>query len=143
MPSKEELEFAELKEQFEEELNTPEGAHENLKAITEKLREHMQQHGNLLERANMLTAKGGDRREAYDHPSVDFACTARLWSAILSRSTGIPVHVDTKMVPVMMAAMKLSRLAGKLDHDDSALDIAGYMRTLEMVWESERERERS
>lgn len=90
---------------------------------------------NLLTIANELTS--GDRRAAYDHPSVDFQCTADLWKALLTRA-GYGTETDelpAEMVPVMMAAMKLSRLAGNLNHKDSAIDIAGYMRTLEMVWE--------
>lgn len=90
---------------------------------------------NLLLKANELTS--GDRRAAYDHPYVDFSCTADLWSAILRRAGLLKEgkQLEPEMVPVMMAALKISRLAGNLNHEDSAVDIAGYMRTLEMVWE--------
>lgn len=60
-----------------------------------------------------------------------------MWSAILTKSTGEWVKVDVEMVPLMMAAVKLSRLAGNPAHRDSAVDVAGYMLTLEKLWPEE------
>lgn len=95
--------------------------------------------GNLLKEADALTGGAGERREAYDHPSVDFGCTAALWTAVLRRAGLLSgeQQITAELVPVMMAVMKISRLSGNLHHRDSALDIAGYMRTLEMVWQND------
>lgn len=95
---------------------------------------------NILERANEITDAGGARREAYQHPSVDFRCTAALWTAVLQRQAArgefsFSGSLPTELVPLLMICVKLSRLAGQLDHEDSALDIAGYARCLEMLWE--------
>lgn len=84
---------------------------------------------NCLTQANDLTS--GDRRQAYDHPAVDFRCTAMMWTALLQR-TGT-MQITTEMVPIFMAALKLSRLVSNVTHADSIVDVAGYMRTLEMV----------
>lgn len=101
---------------------------------------------NLLEIANEVTGAGGARREAYGHPIVDFTCTATLISAVLARQSQAPKasfkftgSLPAELVPLIMVCVKLSRLSGQLDHADSALDMAGYARTLEMVWEKRRE----
>lgn len=92
---------------------------------------------NLLKKADEVTGDGGERRENYAHPAVDFGCTAQLWTALLQRAGLLDdlKEIPTELVPLMMIAVKLSRLGGNLTHYDSALDIAGYARTLEMLWE--------
>lgn len=122
-----------------------EGMHDDLNWLDEVLVTELERPVNLLEIANEVTGAGGARREAYAHPLTDFTCTAALISSVLRRQSAARGEFEfngslpAEMVPLIMMCVKLSRLAGKLDHADSALDIAGYARTLEMVWEKRRE----
>lgn len=82
---------------------------------------------NILQEAEKLVH--GDRQDDYGHPAIDWARTAKLWSAIL----------DTEIAPqraiLMMIAMKVSRLCDRYKHDSLA-DIAGYARVYEMIEET-------
>jgi hypothetical protein len=122
-----------------------EAMHDDLNWLDDTLVE-LEREPNLLEIANEVTGAGGARREAYGHPIVDFTCTAALVSAVLARQSKAPKAAFTftgalpaELVPLLMICVKLSRLSGQIDHADSALDLAGYARTLEMVWEKRRE----
>lgn len=131
-------------EAFYDDLNQLDDLSVELKELAETPR-------NILQRADEITGAGGARREAYQHPAIDFECTAGLLSAVLSRAsctTGTKPYnfhftgrLPKELIPLIMICVKLSRLSGQLDHEDSALDIAGYSRTLEMLWEWERERQ--
>ena len=95
----------------------------------------------ILDQAKKLTS--GDRRRDYGHPLEDFSCTAEIWTAILHR-TGLmnPMdHIPAELVALMMTAVKLSRLSSSPGHMDSIVDVAGYMRTQEMVLDKRRGRE--
>ncbi len=80
----------------------------------------------------------GDRHEAYGHPSVDFACTGRIWSSILERwlrTHGVSIDVpdlDPRVVALMMCGLKISRELHRPTRDNR-VDIAGYAETCEMV----------
>lgn len=62
----------------------------------------------------------GDRQGVYGDPLVSHERIAKLWSALLG------VEINAHQVAMMMAAMKLSRLAGQAEHKDSWVDLAGY-----------------
>jgi hypothetical protein len=81
---------------------------------------------NVLEEANTLTTT--DRQDDYGHPADDFARTATMWSAITGH------NIMTEHVPLMMIALKISRECNKHKRDN-LVDIAGYARTLELVYE--------
>lgn len=79
----------------------------------------------------------GDRGADYSHPLDDFGRTARMVNALLQHKLSQPVSEED--IALIMIAVKLSRLANKPDHRDSAVDIAGYAECYFMVRE-ERER---
>ena len=81
---------------------------------------------NILEEANTLVS--GERNTDYGHPADDFQKTADMWSVIL----GIPI--STQQMALCMIAVKISRLMHKPKRDN-LVDIAGYARTIEMLWE--------
>lgn len=62
----------------------------------------------------------GDREGVYGDPLVSHERIGKLWSALLG------VEINAHQVAMMMAAMKLSRLAGQAEHKDSWIDLAGY-----------------
>lgn len=74
-----------------------------------------------------------DRGDAYGHPYDDFTRSARMMSAVL----GVEVRAD--QVPLLMMAVKLSRLVETPTHRDSAVDIAGYAGCWEKVIQRQQE----
>jgi len=62
----------------------------------------------------------GDRNKSYQHPAIDYDCTAKLWSAILGHD------VTAYQAALCMVAVKLSRAARNVGHRDSLVDICGY-----------------
>ncbi len=73
----------------------------------------------------------GDRHESYGEPAVDFARTAKMWSAILG------MEVTAEQVPLCMICVKLSRLCHSYSRD-SAVDVAGYADTFVRTVEANR-----
>jgi len=62
----------------------------------------------------------GDREQQYGDPCEHFTRVAVIWSVLLD------VTIKPEMVPLMMAALKLDRLATDTSHADSAVDLSGY-----------------
>jgi hypothetical protein len=93
----------------------------------------------ILEEAQRLVH--GDRQGAYGHPIEDYACTGRLWSALLDRwlkDTGFLTQdqtlpdIDPKVACLMMGAMKMSREV-HLHKRDNLTDLAGYTECASMI----------
>lgn len=87
--------------------------------------------GELLAEAERLV--NGARNVQYGDPNADFQCTADLWNCYLNRITERDQalgHPGALLAPhdvaVMMALLKVSRLAWSPDKADSWLDLAGY-----------------
>lgn len=80
---------------------------------------------------NLVT---GPRQAAYGSPADDFSRTGQIWGALLNREP-----IPPEMVAVMMAALKLSRLAETPRHLDSRVDGIGYLIAMdEVIQELER-----
>ena len=82
---------------------------------------------NVLEEALRIT--GGDRQEAYGDALADAERFARIASAV----TGL--EIEPEHFPLIMIAVKLSRVSQGKWHRDSIVDIAGYARVAEKVHE--------
>jgi hypothetical protein len=78
---------------------------------------------NVCEEAIRLVH--GDRGDAYGPPGEDFTRTAVIMSTILG------VEVRPEQVPLLMIAVKLSRLVKSPQKRDSVSDICGYALTYE------------
>lgn len=77
---------------------------------------------STLETAAALIS--GDRRWVYGDAEENFAVLAVLWSAILRDY--LREEIPARMVPVLLAALKIARLSHDPDHADSWVDLAGY-----------------
>ena len=85
----------------------------------------------ILQEADRLVSS--DRQNDYGHPIDDFTRTGKLWAAILGMD-----KVEPEQVGMCMVALKLSRLCNAYKRD-SAVDIAGYAKTIDMVMDKKKE----
>jgi hypothetical protein len=85
----------------------------------------------VLDEAQRITSR--DRQDVYGHPGDDFARTAGMVSALLRDKLTAPI-TPGEWASVMVL-VKLSRLQTTPGHRDSLVDIAGYARCAEMVYE--------
>ena len=93
----------------------------------------------ILQEAQRLVH--GDRQGAYGHPIDDYACTGRMWGAIIDRwlhdlkiippNVNVP-DIDPKIACLMMATMKVSREVHKHKRDNLT-DLAGYTECASMI----------
>lgn len=78
-----------------------------------------------MKREDVLTAAAKlitqDRAKQYGDAREFFDRTASLWSALINRD------LSAHDVALMLAAMKLARVAHSPTHDDSWIDAAGYI----------------
>lgn len=75
----------------------------------------------------------GDREQTYGHPAKNLETIAKMWTAYL-HGTGVldlDVGFEAKDVALMMALLKIARLANNPTHHDSLVDGAGYLALVE------------
>ena len=70
---------------------------------------------------NAQQAINGSRQKDYGDAKDSFTTVGRIWGAILQIA---PLEPD--QVALMLAGLKMARLAGNLEHWDSWVDMAGY-----------------
>jgi hypothetical protein len=75
--------------------------------------------------------RNGARQQAYGHPREDFKRTAAMWSAFLG------VELTAHQATLMMAMLKISRLAATPEHRDSIVDLVGYSIVYDRLGEPE------
>lgn len=99
--------------------------------------EAVEQHGEgvkrKLTRADILHAAEkcvcGQREQDYGTPEDNFDTIAGLWETYLSRACvdeAGGVHIDANDVAMMMALLKIARIAAGGGKADSWIDLAGY-----------------
>lgn len=74
---------------------------------------------SILHRAHALIH--GQREEDYAPPKVNFQRIATVWSILLG------IDITPEQVAAMMVGLKLCRLANDVNHEDTWMDIAGYV----------------
>lgn len=81
------------------------------------------------ERARILSTAerliNGDRAKAYGHPKENFGRIAALWNAQLGKKLSEPLTAED--VAYALVQLKMSRLANTPGHEDSLIDVAGYI----------------
>lgn len=89
-------------------------------------------HADLVaenERARILSTAekliNGDRADAYGHPKENFGRIAALWNAQLGKKLSAPLTAED--VAYALVQLKMSRLANTPGHEDSLVDVAGYI----------------
>jgi len=90
--------------------------------------ESSNQRATILEEA--ASAVDGSRQENYGHPAEDFRRIATYWSNHLGG-----IAITPHDVALMMIMVKLSRLHNTPYHRDSLVDIAGYARCAEKIFD--------
>ena len=89
----------------------------------------------VLAEASRVTSV--DRQAVYGHPAEDFGRTAEFWTTRFRHKLKDGERFEADDVPPAMRLVKESRLVNSRRHRDSLVDISGYARTQEMVWERE------
>jgi hypothetical protein len=93
---------------------------------------------NVIRQSVMIEAEGlvnGARAAAYGHPMENFTRIIALWQAYLdNREGGRMAPLTCQDHAIMMVAVKIARLMETPEHRDSAVDICGYMGTIEKLW---------
>ena len=69
----------------------------------------------------------------YGSPDENFERIRGLWNVILGDKMHIDNQVSAADVAMMMICVKLARLIETPDHDDSAVDLAGYAALLQEI----------
>jgi hypothetical protein len=90
--------------------------------LLSKIRKEM---NNLTRRETLETAIKcvcGNREEDYGSPENNFQCCADLWNIYLGSDI-----VSAHDVSVMMALLKIARIASGKTKNDSYIDAAGYL----------------
>lgn len=74
-----------------------------------------------------------ERAALYGDPRIVFDEVAAMWSAILTLRLGRSVTLTGDLVAVLMASLKLARLAVESgrEHRDSYVDAGNYLRIAE------------
>jgi len=68
----------------------------------------------------------GDREDDYGHPALDLARTAHMMTGTLRALGWEGPELRSEHVALLMIDVKRSRLMQSPDHEDSAVDLAGW-----------------
>ena len=82
-----------------------------------------------LETEDDCTYGCGEREQDYGTPEDNFETIAEFWETYLSRACvdeDSSVYIDATDVAMMMALLKIARIAGGSGTRDSFIDLAGY-----------------
>ena len=80
----------------------------------------------------------GERARQYGPPNENLGAVAGMWEIYLHKRGLLNINSSGVMpedVAVMMALLKIARLANDLTHEDSIVDAAGYIGLIERCGE--------
>jgi hypothetical protein len=78
----------------------------------------------ILEAADRCV--NGERQEQYGTPEDNFRTIAEFWQIYLSKKPQ-PTTIDAHDVAIMMALLKVARIASGTFKEDSYIDACGYL----------------
>ena len=74
-----------------------------------------------------------NRDDDYGSPQENFERIAAIWNVVLAGKLGKEHEINAVDVAMMMIGIKLARLIESPDHQDSAVDAAGYAALLQEI----------
>lgn len=86
---------------------------------------------SILEEAQEIIY--GDREKTYGSPDKNLKAIANFWQDYLKARYDLSVTLVADDVCIMMALLKLARLANDTAHRDSKVDTAGYIALLDRI----------
>lgn len=81
-----------------------------------------------------------DRAKQYGNPHESWSCIAKMWSAMLTRKTGVEITIRPEFACLMMAALKLAREANE-HKEDNLVDACGYLECSSMCLDHEQRKD--
>ena len=78
----------------------------------------------LLEAAEQVVCNNRDKQ--YGSPEKSFACISDLWTVYLAHKKSNKIYIEEVDVAVMMALLKIARIATGQSKADNFIDLAGY-----------------
>lgn len=105
---------------------------DDMPSVAEEVEKYGEDEKRKLTRADILHAAEkcvcGQRETDYGTPEDNFKAIAELWEAYLNKACtrGVNVRVEAKDIAVMMALLKIARIAAGGGKADSWIDLAGY-----------------
>ena len=75
----------------------------------------------------------GDREKTYGAPDKNLKTIAAYWRAHILARFGVDLALTPQDACLMMASLKLARLANDMKHRDSLVDGVGYMALIERI----------
>jgi len=90
---------------------------------------------SILEEAD--TIAGEDRSRDYGHPYLNHQRIATIWTILLAGSLKTPI--TPRQVALMMIGVKLAREANTAKRDN-LIDIAGYIKCIDIIDQAETQR---
>ena len=91
----------------------------------------------ILQKADQCVS--GYREQDYGSPEDNFTTIAGFWNTYLRSARGIEPEISAKDVAVMMALLKIARIAGGGGSGDSYVDLAGYAACAGEIWSKNEE----
>ena len=91
----------------------------------------------ILQKADQCVS--GYREQDYGSPEDNFTTIAGFWNTYLRAARGIEPEIGAKDVAVMMALLKIARIAGGGGSGDSYVDLAGYAACAGEIWSKNEE----
>ena len=80
-------------------------------------------------------AVAGDRARSYGHPLLNHQRICAIWNIQLGNQLTRPL--EPREVALLMVGLKIARLANTPNHRDSLVDIAGYIKCIDMIDEAQ------
>lgn len=75
---------------------------------------------------NALKCVNGDREQDYGSPEDNFKAIADLWTVYINATPGDEMIFTSKDVAIMLALLKVARIASGNPKADNWIDLAGY-----------------